>query len=157
MAFKVKANILAASSGTAAANETIWELAKKKLLESLRISISEAEGYIANPMEDPKASKNWAPNTVGRGDKKVTGLELFVKVSNRSIPGFFDGADKVLLSPEDALATLKEMRAYIEGMASKDHDENSKKIHAAVLAAKTSKLDTSKRRYNPSTDKIEKI
>jgi hypothetical protein len=157
MAFKVKANVLAASSGTGSANETIWELAKKKLLESLRISILEAEGYIANPMEKAKASDNWKPSSVGRGDKKVTGLQLFVKVSNRQIHGFFDGADKILLSPEDALATLKEMRAYIEGMASKDHDENSKKIHEAVLAAKTSKLDTSKRRYNPSTDKIEKV
>jgi len=157
MAFKVKAKVLEAAKASGGSNQTIWEEAKGALLSNLKTSISEAKGYLEKPMADPKPSKNWKVKSVGRGAQKVTGLQLFVKVSNRSIPGFFDGDDTVVLEPQDALSTLKEMRDYIEGLASKDHDENSKKIHEAALGAKTARLDTSKKRYNPSTDKIDKV
>jgi hypothetical protein len=157
MAFKVKAKVLEAARAAGGPKQTIWEEAKSAILANLTISIAEAEGYLEKPMADPKPSKNWKVKNIGRGAQRVTGLQLFVKVSNRSIPGFFDGDDSVVLEPHDALSTLKEMWEYIEGMNSKDFDENSKKIHEAALGAKTARLDTSKKRYNPETDMIEKI
>lgn len=170
----------AAPTAKAVSQKTVWEEAKAGAIAALTKSITECEGLIKNgPQSKPAPSPCWSRRKPKKSEDSEIILEIGLKSGTSFVDGMFrndkgEAFTKARATPEEALKWMKECLAYVESMDSKDANDTSKAIHAAVLSAKVNAQESRNNRpagvdkdgnprkkvikkYNPATDRIEAV